>query len=203
MPGAPGTAEEDAMGSSEVADLLTRCAAGEHDAFHRLIPLVYDDLRRIAHRRLAAERTGLTLDTTAVVHEAYLRLAERPGAGWRDRAHFFAVSARIIRHVLVDHARKRQSQKRGGDAVRIQVHDGLPGEPQRPVDLLALEEALNRLAVLDERLVRVVECRFFAGLDVAETAEVLASSRRTVERDWTRAKAYLYQALTDDPARGS
>lgn len=186
------------MGSSEVGELLTRCAAGERDALHRLIPLVYDDLRRIAHRRLAAERTGHTLDTTAVVHEAYLRLASRPDAGWRDRAHFFAVSARVIRHVLVDHARKRQSRKRGGDAIRIQMHDGLPGEPQRMVDLLALEEALTGLARLDERLVRVVECRFFAGLDVAETAEVLSSSTRTVERDWTRAKAYLYRALADD-----
>jgi RNA polymerase sigma factor (TIGR02999 family) len=198
MPLAPRTTQHEAVHRSEVTTLLTRCSAGEQDAFQRLITLVYDDLRRIAHRRLRGEHTGHTLDTTAVVHEAYLRLAERPDATWQDRAHFFAVAARVIRHVLVDHARKRQSVKRGGDVIRVPLHEGLAGEATRMVDFLAIEEALKRLEKLDARLVRVVECRFFAGLDVAETAEVLASSRRTVERDWTRAKAYLYRSLSDE-----
>lgn len=182
---------------SEITYLLDRCAAGAPDAFRQLIPLVYDDLRRIASRRLRAERGGHTLETTAVVHEAYLRLAEHEDAGWRDRAHFFAVSARIIRHVLVDHARKRQSLKRGGGVIRVPLQADDVGESRKMIDFLALEEALRRLQRIDPRLVRVVECRYFAGLSVLETAEVLASSPRTVERDWTRAKAYLFHALSD------
>lgn len=166
------------------------------------MPVVYDDLRRIARRRLQAERRGHTLDTTAVVHEAYLRLAENPESTWRDRAHFFAVCARVIRHVLVDHARRRGAAKRGGDAVRVTLREGIVGRSPRIIDVLALEQALQALERHDERLGRVVECRFFAGLTVAETAEALDSSRRTVERDWARAKAYLYRALTD-PATGS
>lgn len=164
------------------------------------MPVVYDDLRRIARRRLRAEREGHTLDTTAVVHEAYLRLAENPQSTWRDRAHFFAVCARVIRHVLVDHARRRGAGKRGGDVVRVTLREGIVGRSPRIIDFLALEQALQALEQHDERLVRVVECRFFAGLTVAETAQTLDSSRRTVERDWTRAKAYLYRALTDPAA---
>ena len=185
------------MPYGEVTRLLAACGEGESEAFEQLIPLVYNDLRRIAHRRLKAERSEHTLDTTAVVHEAYLRLAERPGASWSDRAHFFAVCARVIRHVLVDHARRRRSLKRGGHAILIPLHEGLSGRTHRMADFLSLEEALRALERVDARLVRVVECRFFAGLSVAETAEALGSSRRTVERDWTRAKAYLYRALAD------
>lgn len=201
MPGLPGTSEGReavASGRSEVTRLLARWSAGEKSALDHLLPLVYDDLHRIAHRRLQAEHTGHTLDTTSVVHEAYVRLAERTDGTWNDRAHFFAVCARIIRHVLVDHARRRQSLKRGGGLIRIPLHAGLTGESTTMTDLLALEQALRRLQMIDERLVRVVECRFFAGLDVAETAEALDTSRRTVERCWTRARAYLYRSLADD-----
>lgn len=185
---------------SEVTRLLAECATGDDQAFERLIPLVYDDLRLIAHRRLQAERREHTLDTTAVVHEAYLRLAETPESSWRNRTHFFAVCARVIRHVLVDHARRRGARKRGGDVVRVPLREGLVGRSRRLVDFLALEQALRRLEAHDTRLVRVVECRFFAGLTVKETAEVLSSSRRTVERDWTRAKAYLYRELAEVPS---
>lgn len=176
--------------------LLAECGTGNPEAFDRLVPLVYDDLRRIAHRRLQSERRGMTLDTTAVVHEAYLRLANDREATWQDRAHFFAVCARVIRHVLVDHARRRDASKRGGDVVRVPLTENVRGRPSTVVDFLALEEALTALERNDPRLVRVVECRFFGGLTVAETAETLGSSRRTVERDWTRAKAYLFRALS-------
>lgn len=186
-------------GPSEVTRLLDECGSGNGDAFERLIPLVYDDLRRIAHRRLRAERRGHTLDTTAVVHEAYLRLAETSGSTWQDRAHFFAVCARVIRHVLVDYARRRGAVKRGGDAVRVPLREELAGRAPRIATLLSLEEALASLEQHDERMARVVECRYFGGLTVEETAEALGSSRRTVERDWTRAKAYLYRALEGSP----
>ncbi len=157
--------------------------------------LVYDDLRRIAHRRLQAENTHHTLSTTAVVHEAYVRLALQPAPDWQNRAHFFAVCARVIRHVLVDHARRRQALKRGGEVIRVQLSEEIAASAQPEIDVLALEEALAALERLDERLVRVVECRFFAGLSVAETAAALGSSRRTVERDWTRARAHLARLL--------
>lgn len=182
-------------GQSEITRLLDECGSGNGDAFERLIPLVYDDLRRIAHRRLRAERSGHTLDTTAVVHEAYLRLAESPESTWQDRAHFFAVCARVIRHVLVDYARRRGAIKRGGDVVRVPLREELAGRSTRIATLLSLEEALASLEQHDMRMARVVECRYFGGLTVEETAEALGSSRRTVERDWTRAKAYLYRAL--------
>ena len=175
--------------------LLADCAAGDPTAFDRLIPVVYDDLRRIAHRQLARERPDHTLGTTAVVHEAYLQLVNQRTATWKDRAHFFAVAARVIRHVLVDYARGRGRQKRGGDAIHIPLRPQLDGRGSDTVRLLALEEALTALAARDPRLERVVECRFYGGLTMKDTAEVLGVSLRTVERDWTRARAYLYQAL--------
>lgn len=184
---------------SEITRLLDECGSGNRDAFERLIPLVYDDLRRIAHRRLRTERSGHTLNTTAVVHEAYLRLAETPESTWKDRAHFFAVCARIIRHVLVDYARRRGAAKRGGDTVCVPLREELAGRSPRISTLLSLEEALTSLERHDERMARVVECRYFGGLTVEETAEALGASRRTVERDWTRAKAYLYRALEGAP----
>ena len=161
------------------------------------MPLVYDDLRRIAHRRLQSERTDHTLDTTAVVHEAYLALVEQATATWNDRAHFFAVAARVIRHVLIDHARRRGAQKRGGGEVRVPLQEDLVSIQTAPnIDLVALDAALAELGERDPRLERVVECRFFGGMTVQETAAALDTSVRTVERDWTRARAYLYQALT-------
>ncbi|MFW6083632.1 MAG: sigma-70 family RNA polymerase sigma factor [Gemmatimonadota bacterium] len=197
--GAGEAAAERDSGPSEITRLLEECGSGNRDAFQRLIPFVYDDLRGIAHRRLQAEQRGHTLDTTAVVHEAYLRLAENPESTWQDRAHFFAVCARVIRHVLVDYARRRGAAKRGGHAVHVPLRDELTGRPPRIDTLLSLEQALASLERHDERMTRVVECRYFAGLTVEETAEALGSSRRTVERDWTRAKAYLYWAMEGDP----
>lgn len=190
----------ESSGSAEpghVTRLLAECSEGDHEAFDRLIPLVYDDLRRIAHRRLASERSGHTLNTTALAHEAYLQLVNQATATWRDRAHFFAVAARVIRHVLIDYARARRTDKRGGSALRVPLRDDIDGgEPETDaVELLALEEALAKLARLDPRLERIVECRFFGGMTMKDTAEAVGVSVRTAERDWTRAKAYLYRLL--------
>ena len=182
--------------SKDITELLRACSRGQRDAFDRLIPLVYDDLRAIAHRRLAAERSEYTLDTTGVVHEAYLRLVHQATATWRDRAHFFAISSKVIRNLLIDHARERLAVKRGAGAIHVPLADELNGNEPRTIDLLALDEALARLGEMDERLERLVECRFFGGLTMEETAEVLGTSLRTVERDWRRARAYLYQALS-------
>jgi RNA polymerase sigma factor (TIGR02999 family) len=180
----------------EITELLQECSSGERSAFDRLIPLVYDDLRAIAHNRLALERSDHTLNTTGIVHEAYLHLVDQATATWRDRGHFFAVSAKVIRNLLVDHARERKAAKRGGGAIHLPLVDDLKGDEPRTVELLALEEALDRLGQKDERLERVVECRFYGGLSMQETAEALGVSLRTVERDWRRARAYLYQELT-------
>lgn len=192
----------------EITRLLDAHAAGDRDALDRLIPLVYDDLRRIAHNRLRSERASHTLDTTAVVHEVYLRLVDVSDPSWNGRAHFFAVSAKLIRNLLIDYARRRKADKRGGGVIKIPLSGELDagGEEPATVDLLALDQALSALARRDPRLEQVVECRFFGGLSVRETAEVLDVSVRTVERDWTRAKAYLYRALSagarpPDPAR--
>lgn len=180
----------------EITRLLEACSSGERDAFDRLIPLVYGDLRAIAHRRLVSERPDHTLNTTAIVHEAYIKLVDQATATWRDRAHFYAVAARVIRHILIDYARERTAAKRGGGALHLPLVEDLAGEQPRMVELLALDEALTRLGEKDGHLERVVECRFFAGMSMQETAETLGSSLRTTERDWTRARAYLYQALS-------
>jgi len=180
----------------EITELLQACSNGEREAFDRLIPLVYDDLRAIAHKRLSAERPDHTLNTTGIVHEAYLRLVHQATATWRDRAHFFAVSARVIRNVLIDHARERRAAKRGGGSIHVPLADDLNGNDPRTIDLLALDEALARLGEMDERLERVIECRFFGGLSMPETAEALGTPLRTIERDWRRARAYLYEALS-------
>ncbi|MFV1986792.1 MAG: ECF-type sigma factor [Gemmatimonadota bacterium] len=181
----------------DVTGLLSECSSGDETAFERLIPLVYEDLRRIAHSRLRSERADHTLNTTAVVHEAYLRLVNQATATWRDRAHFFAVSSRVIRHVLIDYARRRSQQKRGGGQIMVSLRDDLTGEEPRTIELLALEEALAWLAEHDSRLERLVECRFFGGMTMEDSAAALGVSLRTAERDWTRAKAYLAQALGD------
>ena len=182
--------------AGRVTRLLSECADGDGAAFDRLIPLVYDDLRGIAHNRLAQERAGHTLSTTAVVHEAYLRLVNQATATWRDRAHFFAVAATVIRHVLVDYARAANTEKRGGDVLRIPLREDLDGVEPDTVEFLALEEALTELGRRDPRLVRVVECRFFGGMTMDDTAEAVGVSLRTAERDWARAKAYLLRLLS-------
>ncbi len=162
-----------------------------------LLPLVYDELRRIAHRQLRAERTDHTLSTTALVHEAYVKLADQTRAQWNDRAHFFAVAAVAMRRILVDYARKRQAEKRGGGVRPVTLDDAAALIEDRADALLAVDEALTRLAGIDERLSRVVECRFFGGLTEEETATALRVTARTVRRDWVKAKGWLYQELHD------
>ena len=185
----------------QVTRLLMDFAGGDRSAFDRLMPLVYEDLQGIAHRRLAGERADHTLDTRALVHEAWIRMVDHATVDWQSRAHFYALSAGVIRRILVDHARARARVKRGGEAIRVPLRDDLDGAPtESAVDLLALDEALEALGERAPRLRRVVECRFFGGMSVQDTAEALGVSLRTVERDWTRAKAYLYRALGPEPA---
>lgn len=178
----------------EVTRLLDACAGGDGTAFDRLVAIVYEDLHRIAHNRLKHERSGHPLDTTALVHEAYLRLVPQATASWRDRAHFFAVASGVIRHVLVDYARRRRATRRSG-GIRVPLRENTASTEPAQVELLDLEAALTRLGERDERLVRVVECRFFGGMSVPDTAEALGVSPRTVDRDWARAKAHLYRDL--------
>ena len=190
-----------------VTDALGAVRAGAPGAMDQLIPLVYDDLARIARRQLRAEPVGHTLSTTAVVHEAYLRLADQTRAQWGDRAQFFAVAACAMRRVLVDHARRHRAARRGGPHARAVSLEALEavGAGELSADaradvLLALDEALERLAAVDPRQARVVECRFFGGLTGAETAAALGVTPRTVERDWVKARGWLYQELGGDGA---
>lgn len=181
----------------KITRLLVATVEGDGHAFDRLIPLIYDDLRRIAHGRLRSERVDHTLNTTAVVHEAYLQLANHGGVDWQDRTHFFAVAARVIRHVLIDYGRARGAEKRGGSAIRIPLHEDIAGRAPRTIELLALDDALTELARLDPVLGRVVECRFFGGMSMRDTAAALDLSLRAAERHWTRARAYLFHMLED------
>jgi RNA polymerase sigma factor (TIGR02999 family) len=162
-----------------------------------LLPLVYDELRELARRRLRDEQAGHTLDTTALVHEAYLRLKPLDAGQWRDRAQFFALASKVMRHVLVDYARRRSADKRGGGRTSITLDPDRHAIDPRLPEFLAVNDALDQLAALDARLVQVVECRFFGGLSAEETAEALGTSLRTVERDWVRARAYLHALLAD------
>ena len=183
----------------DVTELLLEWRRGDKAALDRLTPLVYDELRRIAHRYMRGERGGHTLETTALVNEAYLRLANQQRVEWQDRAHFFAVTAQVMRHVLIDHARRRHYAKRGGAAARqlpLEEEHGMSHE--RAAELIALDDALDRLTRLDPRKGRVVELRYFGGLSLEETAEVLGVSVMTVRRDWRAARAWLYQALRND-----
>jgi len=186
----------------DVTQLLGACAAGDVGAFEQLIELVYADLRRIAHRRLQSEQSGHTLDTTALVHEAYLKLVPQSTTSWGDRAHFFAVASRVIRHVLIDYARRRTAEKRSG-GIRIPLRDDTVGVGPHDVELLALERALARLASRDARMEQIVECRFFGSMTVEETAEALGISTSTVDRDWARARTYLFRDLADETDAGA
>lgn len=164
-------------------------------ATERLLPIVYEELRRMAHRQLRSERSDHTLNTTGLVHEAYLRLATPHGLQWADRAHFFAVAARAMRRVLIDHARRYHADKRPGSRQRVPLDEANLALDDRAEGLLALDEALDRLARLDERQSRVVECRFFGGMTEEETAAALGVTTRTVRRDWVKAKGWLFQEL--------
>jgi RNA polymerase sigma-70 factor (ECF subfamily) len=181
----------------EVSELLVRFRKGDREAEAQLIPLVYTELRRLASGYLNRERGDHTLQPTALVHEAFLRLASENQPNWQDRAHFFGVAARLMRQILVDHARRHQSLKRGGDCQRSIMTEELPVyTPEKSAELLALDEALRRLADQDERQGRVVEMKFFAGLNIEQIAVVLNVSPRTVKREWTMARAWLHQEMT-------
>lgn len=193
------TAWEPRMESShEVTELLADLRDGDESVLDRLTPLVYNELRRIARARLRAEPAGHTLNTTELVHEAYLRLADQTRMEWRDRAHFFAVASRLMRRLLVDFARRRGAEKRGGDLRRVALDDATVSVDDRAATFLALDIAMDRLAEMDERQCRVVECRFFGGMTEEETAEALGVTARTVRRDWVKAKGWLYRELYDD-----
>jgi RNA polymerase sigma factor (TIGR02999 family) len=179
----------------DVTLLLRAWGRGDERALDRLMPLVYHELHRVAQGYMAREPTGHSLQATALVNEAYLRLVGSSGVDWKDRAHFFAICARMMRHILVDRARARGYQKRGGGAGAISLEESLVAGAEPDAELVALDDALARLAALDPRKSRVVELRFFAGLSVEETAAVLKVSRETVIRDWKMAKAWLYREL--------
>ena len=180
--------------AKDVTQLLQDWTGGNEAALERLLPLVYDELRRQARRYLAGERSDHTLQPTALVHEAFVRLVAQRGVRWQNRAHFFGVSAQLMRRILVDHARARAAAKRGGgeEGVAIPTPESAA---QPPVEVVALDAALTQLAGLDPTQARVVELRYFGGLTVEETAEVLHISPATVKREWTMAKAWLYQAM--------
>lgn len=183
------------MTSHDVTHLLARWKNGDEAALEELVPIVYEELRRLARRQMAGERAGHSLQPTALVNEAYLRLVNLKQMQWQDRAHFFAMGARLMRRILVDVARSRRYQKRGGGAKRVSFTQALDVAEGQATDVVALNDALEELAAVDERKSRVVELRFFGGLSAEETAEVLNVSRETVKRDWTFAKMWLLRHL--------
>ena len=186
----------------EVTLLLAEMRCGRKDALSRLVPLVYNELRRLAGRYMRDERTGHTLQPTALVHEAYLRLAAQDRANWQDRAQFMGIAGQLMRRILVDHARKRYAAKRGGTLVTLDEGIGNPrSTAAQPEEILSVDEALARLDRLDPQQARVVELRYFGGLSAAETAEAMGMSQRTVEREWATAKAWLRAQLAgEEPA---
>ena len=185
--------------SIAITELLLAWNEGDARALERLMPLVHDELHRLAHRYMRGERAGHPLQTTALVNEAYLRLVDSSRVQWQNRAHFFAVSAHLMRRILVDVARARQKRKRGGDVVQLSLDEALLVSSQASPDVIALDDALRSLAAFDERKSKVVELRFFGGLSVKETAEVLGVSEITVMRDWGVAKVWLLRELDVAP----
>jgi len=194
-----------AMGDQlpDVTALLVRWGQGDREAMDKLIPLVHQELHRIARRFMAGERATHTLQPTALINEAYVRLVQVRQVQWKDRTHFFAMSASVMRRVLVDFARARRNQKRGGAMALVTFDDQLPVRDESAAGVVALDDALQALASVDERKSRIIELRFFAGLSVEETAEVLDVSRDTVLRDWRLAKAWLARELRDDRSNGA
>ena len=180
----------------DVTKLLLRWGNGEREAFDALAPLVYDELRRLAGRYLRRERSEHTLQSTALVHEAYLRLVDQRNVRWQNRAQFFGLAAELIRRILVDHARARQASKRGGSVYKLTLDEALDASAPRDLDLVHLDDAMKTLAEMDPQQARVVELRFFAGLTIEETSEVLGVSPATVKRDWMVAKAWLRRELS-------
>lgn len=182
--------------TGDITDLLLKWRGGDKSALDRLMPLVYDELRRLARHCMRRERAGHTLQTTALVNEAYLRMINSSQVEWHDRAHFFAISAQLMRRVLVDEARKRHYQKRGGGFTRIELEEALMPTEEREFDLLALDQALDRLAQFAPRKSRVIEMRFFGGLSINETGAVLGISNDIVKREWRTAKLWLLHELS-------
>jgi len=185
----------DSPNSEDVTGLLLAWSSGDESAYERLAPLVYDELHRLAHRYMRRERPGHTLQTTALVGEAYVRLVDQ-NVKWQNRAHFFGIAAQIMRRILVDYARSQAYAKRGGGAQKVGLDEAVLMARDRSAELVALDDALKRLAEFDPRKSRVVELRFFGGLTVDETSEVLGVSADTVKRDWSSARAWLYREVS-------
>jgi RNA polymerase sigma-70 factor, ECF subfamily len=188
----------DGLSKVEVTQLLRAWGEGDGKALERLTPLVENELHRLAHKYMSREKPGHTLQTTALVNEAYLRLVDIHDLSWQNRAHFFAISARMMRRILTDFARSRNYQKRGAGAVQVSLDEVLVVTPEKDADIMALDEALTQFAVLYPRQSQVVELRFFGGLEVNETAEVLKISAETVKRDWRFAKVWLLRSMKGD-----
>jgi RNA polymerase sigma-70 factor (ECF subfamily) len=183
---------------SQITGILQDVKHGDRSAWERLLPVVYDELRNLAGQYLRRERRGHTLQPTALVHEAFLKLVDQSRVDWQGRAHFFAIAAQAMRRILVDHARQHQAAKRGGDRERIVFDENLMGGPPQADNILALEDALVKLAELDAQQARIVELRFFGGLNVAEVAEAMQMSKRSVEREWTMVRSWLRRELSDN-----
>jgi RNA polymerase sigma factor (TIGR02999 family) len=184
--------------SNQVTELLVRWRSGDQQALEALMPLVYKELRQLAHHYLRQERSDHTLQSTALVHEAYLRLAGQNPPEWQNRAHFFGIAAHLMRQILVEHARGRDAAKRGGGATRLVLDESMALSKQTDVDLIVLDKALRELTELDAQQGRIVELRFFAGLTIEDTSEVLGISPATVKRDWVTARAWLFRAMTGE-----
>jgi RNA polymerase sigma factor (TIGR02999 family) len=181
---------------ADVTRLLVNWTNGDKKALEALMPLVYGELHRLAKRYLRRERSDHTLQSTALVHEAYLRMVDQKGMQWQNRAHFFAVAAQMIRRILVDHARTHKAEKRGGGTPKLALDEAIGVPQRRDLNLVALDDAINTLTGMDPQQGRIVELRFFGGLSIEETAEVLSISPATVKRDWAVAKAWLYRDLS-------
>jgi RNA polymerase sigma factor (TIGR02999 family) len=179
----------------ELTQLLIDWSNGDRAALDKLMPLIDAELRRLAHRYMTRERAGHTLQTTALVNEAFLRLVNRKNLQWQNRAHFFGIAAQLMRTILVDHARSHASAKRGGGARKLELDEAMVVSQQKASEVIALDDALNQLALLDPQQSRIVELRFFGGLTVEEAAEVLQVSPATIKREWSTAKAWLYHEL--------
>lgn len=192
-----GHATPDPLSPGAVTALLRDYAHGRREAFDSLFPVIYHELRHIAHGHMKREREGHTLNTTALVHEAYIRLVDITRVEWRDRVHFLSMAARAMRRILIDHARQHRAERRGGGVELLPLEEALVGADRQADTLLALDLALERLAALNERLVRVVEYRFFGGMTEEETAQALNVNQRTVRRDWVKARGWLQQALDE------
>ena len=177
--------------------LVQRWNDGDSGALDEIFDATYDDLHAIAHRSLAAERDRHAFSTTGLVHEAYIKLSERTGAGWRGRSHFFALASKVMRHLLIDYARRRRTTRHGGDAAHLSLDESRAGVSCGVIESLALDQALDHLQQHDERMARIVECRFFHGMRHSEVAETLGVSKRTVERTWAQARNYLFSVLSE------